>query len=428
MNLIKQLSSSSVILGFSFISRFLLTLALARNLSSDEMGIYSWVITVFGFMGILTNFGLDYFLIRKVPEYRNSDIKLIGSVIHHTQRTANINALVLIIIIFTMSIILAQLYAGASKYTDELLIISLALPFAAFSLIFSTSLRGYDFALTAQVIESIVQTGFLLLAVFLMFHFYGDLIPAERRTILLAAVFVVSWVVSCGVAFFHYRKQIKLPDILAPTRDKVREWRAEQSSIVFGIIGWTILGRSDIFLLAFLVAPSQVGAYFLCMRLAELLMFFSTVSFYVWTGKISNLIQLGELGQAQVIVTKAAQLCIITTAAITLAALFYSYQILSFFNESYADNETLFRIAVCIFFFKGASGLLRPLFYLLKDQDFMAKYNWIMGIAFTILVIIVVPTFGTIGCVIAFGICEITFIIILALRMQKKFNISILPF
>ena len=208
----------------------------------------------------------------------------------------------------------------------------------------------------------------------------------------------------------------------------MREWRAEQSSIVFGVIGWTTLGRSDIFLLAFLVTPSQVGAYFLCMRLAELLLFFSTVSFYVWTGKISNFIQLGELGQAQVIITKAAQLCTITTTAMTLVALIYSHQILSFFNETYAGNELLFRIAVGIFFVKGASGLLRPLFYLLKDQDFMAKYNWIMGLAFTILVIIVVPIFGTIGCVIAFGICEITFVIILALRMQKKFNISIFPF
>lgn len=428
MNLIQQLSSSSAILGLSFIMRFLLTLVLARNLSADEMGIYSWVITAFGFMGILTNFGLDFFLIRKVPEYRNSDIKLIGSVIHHTRRTATINALLLIIIIFTVSLIIAQLYAGASKYTNELMITSMALPFAALSLIFSTSLRGYDFALTAQVIESMVQTGFLLLAIFLIFHFYGDLIPVEQRTILLTTVFVVSWAVSSVVAFYHYRKQIKLPDILVPTRDKVREWRGEQSSIVFGIIGWTLLGRSDIFLLAFLVTPSEVGVYFLCMRLAELLMFFSTVSFYVWTGKISNLIQLDELGQAQVIITKAAQLCITTTAAIALFALLYSHQILSFFNETYAENKTLFRIAVVIFFFKGASGLLRPLFYLLKDQDFMAKYNWIIGIIFTILVLILVPIFGLIGCVIIFGICELTFITILAVRMHKKFNISVIPF
>ena len=224
-----------------------------------------------------------------------------------------INVSLVIIIVFTISIVLVQLYAGASNYTSELMIISLALPISAFSLIFSTSLRGYDFALTAQVIESIVQTGFLLVAVFLMFYFYGDLIPAERRTISLAVMFLISWVVSWSAAFYQYRKKIKLPDIVVPTRDQLREWRGEQSSIVFGVIGWTILGRSDIFLLAFLVPPSQVGAYFLCMRLAELLMFFSTVSYYVWTGKVSNLIQLGELGQAQFIIKKAAQLCTITT-------------------------------------------------------------------------------------------------------------------
>jgi O-antigen/teichoic acid export membrane protein len=83
---------------------------------------------------------------------------------------------------------------------------------------------------------------------------------------------------------------------------------------------------------------------------------------------------------------------------------------------------------VIIFFFKGASGMLRPLFYILKDQDFMAKYNWIMGIIFTILVLTIVPTFGLVGCVIAFAASELTFIAILTLRMHKKFNFSIMPF
>ena len=61
MNLIKLISSSSIILGVSFILRFALTFALAKLLSAAELGIYSWAVTVFGILGIITNFGLDFF-------------------------------------------------------------------------------------------------------------------------------------------------------------------------------------------------------------------------------------------------------------------------------------------------------------------------------------------------------------------------------
>lgn len=428
MKLIRQFLSSSVILCLSFIIRFLLTLTLARNLSSNDLGIYSWVVTVFGFMGIITNFGLDYFLLRKVPEYRNSDHQLIGAVIYSTQRKASIYSLLFIVSIFAGSLILNQFHYGVSNYIYELMIISLALPFAAFSLIFSTSLRGYNFARTAQIIEVIVQSGVLLFAVSTMSLFYDYFTLAKRPTALLAAVFVVSWMISCGWAFYQYRRYLKLSGTSVPTRDNEREWHAERLSILYGVVGGSILGRSDIFLLAFLVTPSEVGTYFICFRLAELLMFSATASYYVWSGKISNLIQRGELEQAQVIITKAAQLCLVTTAPLTLFGLIFPKQILSFFNASYAGNETLFQIAVCIFFCKGASGMLRPLFYLLKDQDFIAKYNWIMGSVFTILVIVIVPNFGLVGCIITFGICELTYLTILTVRMYKKFKIDILPF
>ena len=113
MNLFKLVSVSSIILGFSFILRFLLTIALAKYLSASQLGIYSWAVTAFGITGIIANFGLDFFLIRKIPEYRNSLNGMVQTVINHTKKQAGINSLLLILLIIPISFFSSYLFDGA---------------------------------------------------------------------------------------------------------------------------------------------------------------------------------------------------------------------------------------------------------------------------------------------------------------------------
>lgn len=427
MNLLKLLSSSSLTLGISFIIRFALTVLLARFLSASELGIYSWVVTVFGIAGIITNFGADLFLIKKVPEYRNSSTDLIGSVIWHTKSQSIKIALVLILIILPISYFSSFLFDAASLYNSELMIIIFALPFAAVSIICSTSLRAFDFPIRGQFIESIVQTGTLFLLVLISFIFFNDLIPSNQKTLFLVTFFVFSWILSCSFSFLSYKKMIKQLDIQISGKEKIKKWRREQSSIVIGILGWSFLGRSDIFLLAFLVSPAEVGAYFICLRLAEILMFFQTVAYYVWGGEISNLIHQNKLNQAQSILKKSSQLCISTTLAMTCFAFILAEDILFLVNERYVESAYLFKIALVTFFIKGASGMMKPLYYILGEQDFLAKCQWTIGLFFTTSVLITVPIYGLIACITSFAVCEFIYLIILLVRLNNKHNLSLSP-
>jgi len=115
-NVFKLVSTSSVILGFSFVLRFALTIALARFLSADQLGVYSWAVTVFGILGIIVNFGLDFFLIRKIPEYRNLKNGMAGAVIKHVQKLSSVIAFFTIIIILPISYFSASLYDSAALY------------------------------------------------------------------------------------------------------------------------------------------------------------------------------------------------------------------------------------------------------------------------------------------------------------------------
>ncbi len=428
MNLFKLVSVSSIILGFSFILRFLLTIALAKYLSASQLGIYSWAVTAFGITGIIANFGLDFFLIRKIPEYRNSLNGMVQTVINHTKKQAGINSLLLILLIIPISFFSSYLFDGAKLYNTELIIIIFALPFAAFSLINTTSLRAFDLPIRAQFIESILQTGVLLFIVYIAFGFFGNSIPDDLSTVFLVFIFVFSWVLSLIFSHFEFKKHITTEIPLEPSQGDVKEWRMDQSTIVFGVLGWSFLGRSDVFLLAFLVSPAEVGAYFICLRLAEIVTFFSTVSYYVWGGEISNMIQSNKLYEAQVILRKSSQLCIITTLVITIIAGLFTEEILYLVNERYLEYSNIFKGALFVFFIKGASGMLNPMYYILGDQTFLAKLQWALGLFFTGLVVTTVPVYGLEGCILSFAICEILYVIILLIRLQTKHNLSLSPF
>jgi len=422
---IKLISVSSLILGVSFVLRFALTVTLARLLTADQLGVYSWAVTLFGILAIIVNFGLDFFLIRKVPEYRILTNGMVGAVISHAQKQSSIIAFFTIITIISLSYFSVSLYDSASLYNKEVAIIIFALPFAAFSLIFSTSLRAFDFPIRAQLIESILQTGVFLLLILIVFSFLRDYFSQHMETLYLVSLFVFSWITSLIFSYYTFKKEIKLDIEGKANTEEVKEWKKDQGEIVFGVLGWSFLGRSDILLLAFFVSPADVGGYFICLRLAEILMFFSSVSYYIWGGEISNLIQNKQLDKVQKILWKSTQLC--TTTSLTMACLvwFFAEDILYIVNERYIDYINIFYAALCVFFLKAAVGILNPFFYILGDQRFLAKLQWLLGLFFASLVIIFVPTYGLMGCIAAFGLCELLYVITLINRLTNKHNFNL---
>ena len=415
-------------LGLSFILRFLLTLTFARFLDPNQLGIYSWSVTAFGIMGIIVNFGLDFFLIRKIPEYRNKNISKIGSVIQHTKEQTKFNTILVSSIIIPLGYFSAYFFEGATQYNSELMIITLALPFAAYLMIFSTSLRAFDEPLTGQFIESILQTAILLIAVLIFFNVFNSVTPEYKRTLQLVGLFLFSWISSCFIAGYIYKKKLNLSEYSPAKRKNTKDWRKDQATIMFGVLGWSFLGRSDVFLLAFLVPPSDVGGYFICIRLAETLMFFGSVSYYVWGGEISNLIQQSKLGKAQEILRKSSQLCFTTTFIMTLIAWIYAAEILYFMNEQFVDYELIFKGALLVFFLKGSQGILNPIYYILGEQTFLAKLQWIVGLFFTVSVILTVPIYGISACIMSLGICQAIYLLILVFRLKFKHGLSMLPF
>ena len=156
-------------------------------------------------------------------------------------------------------------------------------------------------------------------------------------------------------------------------------------------------------------------------------MFFASVSYYVWGGEISHLIQKNKLQEAQNILKKSSQLCFVSTLIMTCLAWNFAEEILFFVNESFVDYVFLFKAALLVYFLKGSVGMLAPMYYILGQQAFLAKLQWSLGLLFTALVLITVPIYGIEACIFSLALCEGLYIIITATRLRIRQNFSILP-
>ena len=126
MTLFKRISASSITLGLSFALRFLLTFLFARFLTPDQLGIYSWSVTAFGIASIVTNFGVDLFLMRKIPEYRNASTMMVGRVIAFCKKQVKVNSILIISIILPISYFSIEVFESAAQYNLQLIVINFA--------------------------------------------------------------------------------------------------------------------------------------------------------------------------------------------------------------------------------------------------------------------------------------------------------------
>lgn len=423
MSPIKLITSSSVFLGLSYVLRFLITISLARFLTSSDLGVYSWAITAFGLLSIFTNFGQDNFLLRKIPAYKISNINTLRSVLGFSIRTVLINSSIILSSIYLLTYYFDILPSAA--YAETLKIVILALPLCALSLVNSTILRTNDEPLFAQLPDSVIQPTIFLALVYVTIFFIDSInLSPYTMVIFNLAGWILALSFSTICVLFFYRSYP--PNFFKISKNK--KWSSDSLTIVLGVLAWSLLGRSDVFFLAFLVQPDQLGKYFICMRLAEFLLFFSTISFHIWSGEISNLYQNKKNKEVQILLKKSSRLCFASSIFFFLFATIFAEDILTLLNPEYSDSVFIFQIALIGFLILGCAGILNSMFYIVGDLKFVTNLQFLVGIIFLIIIFISVPEYGIITSAIAFSLCQLIYVALMALRLRSKYQFTISPF
>jgi O-antigen/teichoic acid export membrane protein len=419
--------TSAGIIGLSTLIRVFLTMLLAKELQPNELGDYAWSITIFGILGIIANYGSEQFLIQKIPKLLSTQLEKVNLIVCYSREQVNNICLMITTGLVLIYVIFYILDISTERY-NTILILSLALPLAANTLIESTVIRARGYPITSQLIDSILQTTILVILAYAIFV----IIKPDREIFgydkIIAIAFLISWLVTYIATKYWYIKKIGIGNKEKINLKEKKEWEKQGADITLGVLGWAILGKSDIFIMGIIVNSKDIAAYFIFIRIAEMITFFTTVSYYIWGAKISDLKSNKNYESMQKLITNSTLLCAIISILFGILIFINSDLIIKTINPVYIYKIELLYVALFIFIIKGATGILNPLFYILEEQEYLKKIQWILGVLFTILVFLLTIRYGVMGCMIAFGTIQIIFILILIKRLQKNHNLYLIKY
>lgn len=211
LNIIKKkYAQSVVVLGGSTLLRACLTLLIAKILIPSELGSYSWSISLFGILNIITNFGCEQFLIQKIPKNLNNKSSENDRIVNYIQYQINKISFAILFITVSTLIYLFVFVERGDKYSTAI-IFAAALPFAAHTLIKSTVIRVRGYTTESQIIDSIIQPILLLILIWLI---YGIIKPNKEildNDQIIAFAFLTSWITTHFITKHKYSKIIGVP-------------------------------------------------------------------------------------------------------------------------------------------------------------------------------------------------------------------------
>ena len=413
--------ASAFILGLSYVVRFLLTICIANILNQSNFGEYSWGISALSWCVVLIHYGCDYFLLNKLALYKEGSQLTLVRVIIFTEKRIKNNYGILITTILILSLLISHVKAF-DNYLIPLFILATSTVFSGLSLVNAVILRTYDNIVISQFIENLSQSFLLLMILGIVSYLANFQLSIEA----IAAFYSFSWFLTYLLSKCYRRKKINLNTASNQTSPPDANWTKDRNYIVIGIIGWILLGRSDVVLLAFFVTPEEIALYFVALRLGEVLLFPSTLAYYYWSSKISLAINQQKIKEAQSIIRRTTIFCCLCSAALFILSVIFLEPIVRLFGLNPEQLPWLYLLFLTVFLIKASSGLLRPLFYILNDNKYFAKVQWGIGALFAVTFIIITHIYGIIGGATLFAMSEIIFIIILMFRLNVRHGLRLI--
>lgn len=350
--------STIVILGtaVSSLAWFAAKVLITRQLTKEDLGIYSLAITVVSVAAVFASAGLHTsatrFISMFLSEGKNKDAE---DVARASIRIGMLTGFVASVALYFLSPSIARHAFYIPELVEPLRVISASIFFSVMSLIITSIMNGYGFVQPRVYYSLVGQPVFFLLALGVVL-LMGFSLPG----VIYSYVFSIIAVYAC-VAVYGYRKARVEPFAMKKSGFK-------KKLLLFSIplLGMSVLGMifiwTDTILLGRYAGAETVGVYTVSSTLSNLLSFTYSASGFVFmpiAGELFAKQQMAELKRVYQVITKWV---FFSTIPIFFALVAFPEVIVSlFFGDGFAGSVAPLRVLsaglMCNVFF-GANGML----------------------------------------------------------------------
>ena len=410
-------STTLVFLGMvaSILLWFVSKILIVRNITKEDLGLYSLVVAVAGIVSIFSTLGLQEGLSRYISVYNGQGKKAESeSVALAGIKIGIMSGVCFSALLFLGSGVMARYVFYKPELKVPLMVISFFVLFSTAANIMIGILRGHNMVTPKVYFNDVGQPFFFLVLISLFFLLglpFISIVYAYTAAMLLVLIFIT----------INYYLKAELPLSLKGGRHAKELIRFSAPLFVASMLGITLTWCDTIMLGRYTVA-SEVGIYNVSASLAKLLMFPLAALEFVYmpiAGEMYAKRQMPELNKTYQILTKWN---FTVTLPIFFILFFFPETTLSFlFSERFVESSVSLQIlSVCFLFhaFLGANGVLMIIMGRSRDLMNISVFGALLNILLN-YVLIKLCGYGAVGASVATLISYFALNIVISLVLYK---------
>lgn len=395
---VSSLSSTSALLWLARMSGaglgLLAQLLLARILSPNALGEFFSVTSAGAVAGLVATFGYSNVTAKFVLRYREQgQPMLVGAFVHQVSRESWVLAGIFVCAFGGFALLSPAL---PTEVRISVVASAVSVP-AVMMLRLNGALAGAFRHFGLGFLPDVFIRPLAFLIIISVLFLGGVSIPASIVVLLFSGIALAS---ALAQRFVLSRK---IPiDVSSPRPDRLaRLWRAEAAPLVMVALFATLFGDLALFVVTPLLAPADVAAFGLCLKLALSVGFAVQVSHLVITPDLAEAHARRDSELPREALLGAASFPVVFTLGATLVSAVAGDSILGFFGPEFRQAHMALTVLIGVQFIRAVLGPNTSLLTVIGAQ----KTNTVIAVlSFALLVVAsaaLAPTYGVLGAAIA---------------------------
>lgn len=410
---------------FGYAASFFVFVFLARLVTVEEFGVFSYIFSWLSILSVVSTFGLDKYLLREVAKDSSSN--------NWPRLLSKIRQVIIVSTIISIIVALVSGFAIASFTqieSDSLWYITflgmLSLPLMSLNLVRQESLLGLKKVLLGQLPNLLIYP----IALFLFCCFIKFVLKIELN----ASTLIISHGLSTLTTFLIGIRFLwnSTPRNVRGSDLPIAMSQYFNLGLFFFLIALSgiVFSRASVLLLGFMGDEKGTAIFNVSLRCTATITFILAAVNSASAPSMATLFRDRAITELQKLVTKTTIVIFIYSSIISLVLFFFGSQVLSLFGTEYIEGFPALRILCIGQFVNGATGSVGYLLQMTHHEKIAASTTTLGSILIVLGGILLIPSMGIIGAALVTTVARILTNIVnvvIAYRLIGV-NTSIIPF
>lgn len=402
---------------------FLVTMVLARNLTTDQFGLYSLVLSIVMVSAVIAGFGLPSLVVREFAGLSAT----VGAKVRSFRGFAVMSMAamtVLVALVLYLAIVIFQAFSSELAtffgWIVALIVLMTLLNYLC------AELRGFNFLYASQT-PNLLARPLLMLLLVLAALGLGRLDGARTALSLYGLAALLALVLGLILLVVHRRDTGKADHDLPADRHRIWTRTAVPLMLSGGIV--VVNQNIDIVFLGALSDQSEIAVYKVCAQVSGLLSVSLNVVALVANRQFARLHQKGDAVGLERLARRATLFCLLLTVPLFLVCLAFGAELLDLaFGSEYAAGAPILAVLAAAQALNASFGIVGAMLNMTGHERATLTGVFVAASVNAGLNLTLIPVMGAMGAAIALLVSTFVWNMMLYLTVCRRLRIQSMPY